>query len=320
MANIKLLVGGELKHFDRCDSSGSLAVDAEHFVVADDEQNVISVYRSTVDGSPVKVHDINHYFTPNDGKEVDIEGSAALAGTIFWITSHGTNRKGANRPKRQQFFATKMTAATGELEQVGVSYTHLLADLIADERLQKYDLAKAAKIAPKEPGGLNIEGLAATPQQELLIGLRNPIVAGRALVLKLKNPHDLVLDSAASAKFGKAIELDLGGLGVRSMEYWPHLQQYLIVAGAFDGGDQFALYLWSGDRAANPQLVDVQLPADFRPEGIVLYSAQPDRVQLISDDGSAVRDGQTACKDLPNSANKYFRSLWLTLAIDSGTD
>jgi Protein of unknown function (DUF3616) len=314
MTNVRLLVGEEFKHFDRCDSSGALAADAEHFVVADDEQNVISVYRSTVDGSPVQVHDINHYFTPNDGKEVDIEGSAALAGTMFWITSHGANRKGAVRPKRQQFFATKINLASGQWEQVGSSYNQLLTDLLADERLQKYDFGQAAKIAPKEPGGLNIEGLAATPQQELLIGFRNPIISGRALVLKLKNPHDLVLNPAASAQFGKPIELDLGGLGVRSMEYWPHLQQYLIVAGAFDGGDRFALYLWSGDRSAAPQLLDVPLPKDFRPEGMVLYPEQPDQIQLISDDGSAVRDGQTACKDLPNSEHKYFRSLWLTVA------
>jgi hypothetical protein len=83
------------------------------------------------------------------------------------------------------------------------------------------------------------------------------------------------------------------------------------VAGAFDGRDEFSLYLWSGDRDSSPQLLDVTLPPDFRPEGIVFYPGE-NRLQLISDDGSIVRDGQTACKNLQNSKQKYFRSLWLT--------
>lgn len=311
MATVKLTVGAEFQHFGRCDSSGSLSIDQQHFVVADDEQNVISIYRSNTSGAAVQVFDINHYFTPNNDKEVDIEGSAALNGWIFWITSHGTNRKGDARPKRHQFFATKLSSNPWQLEQVGHSYTELVADLVADERLQKYDWSAAAQIAPKEPGGLNIEALATTPEQEMLIGFRNPIVKGQAIVLKLKNPQDLVLDPAARAQFGQPIELDLGGLGLRSLEYWPQMQQYLIVAGAYDGGDEFSLYLWSGDQHDSPQMLDVALPSGFRPEGIVLYPGE-NGLQLISDDGSIIRDGQTACKNLRNSEQKYFRSICFT--------
>ena len=39
-------------------------------------------------------------------------------------------------------------------------------------------LADAALLPPKEPGGFNIEALAATPGGKLLIGLRNPVPAG----------------------------------------------------------------------------------------------------------------------------------------------
>ncbi len=317
MTPLKLLVEAEFRHFDRCDASGAVALDHQHFVVADDEQNVLSIYRSDTNGAAIHTCDINNYFTPNDGKEVDLEGSTILDGLVFWITSHGANRQGENRPKRHQFFATKINSSTGQIAQVGHSYTQLLDDLKSDERCQKYDFKAAAKIAPKEPGGLNIEGLATTPQQDLLIGFRNPMVDHQALVIKLKNPQDLVLDPKARAQLGKPIELDLGGLGIRSLEYWPGLQQYLIVAGAYDGSDLFALYGWSGDRSSAPQRLVVDLPTDFRPEGIVLYPNQPDRVQLISDDGAVVRDGQTACKDLQNSEHKYFRSLWLRAVLDS---
>jgi hypothetical protein len=47
--------------------------------------------------------------------------------------------------------------------------------MFQDEQLKDYELEKAEKLAPKEEGGLNIEGLTATPNGELLIGFRNPI-------------------------------------------------------------------------------------------------------------------------------------------------
>jgi hypothetical protein len=53
-------------------------------------------------------------------------------------------------------------------------------------------LEAAEKLPPKAKGGLNIEGLAATPDQELLIGFRNPIPEDKALVLVLTNPKDLL--------------------------------------------------------------------------------------------------------------------------------
>jgi hypothetical protein len=116
--------------------------------------------------------------------------------------------------------------------------------MFQDERLKKYELEKAEKLAPKEEGGLNIEGLTATPNGELLIGFRNPIPGGKALILPLTNPLDLIQkpETEVNAIFGEPIELDLGGLGIRSIEYWQVYQVYLIIAGAYDGSDQFALY------------------------------------------------------------------------------
>ncbi len=335
MNPIKFSVELELQHYGICDSSGAIALGEGHFAVANDEDNILRIYQADRSGNPIEI-DINDYFDNNPKqKETDIEAVAQLDDVIYWITSHGRNKSGEFRPERHQFFANKLSANklsanklsanklsanklhnADELtfEQVGCSYTQLvLADMFQDERLKCYQLKAAETLPPKEQGGLNIEGLTITPNHELLIGFRNPVVKGKALLLPLKNPRELVEIKGSRAHFGDPIELNLDGLGIRSIEYWERRQRYLIVAGAYDGSDEFALYQWSG-LDQNPQRLDgTGLPADFRPEGLLFYPGREQKFQLLSDDGSVKRDGEMLCKDIKDHENpqKYFRSLWI---------
>jgi hypothetical protein len=101
----------------------------------------------------------------------------------------------------------------------------------------------------------------------------------------------------------------------QSLEYWPGIKGYVIIAGAVDGSDEFALYRWSGNTQDPAAKLDLILPAGFRPESALVYPALPDRLQLLSDDGAVIRvDGQP-CKEIEDSENpeKYFRSLWLAV-------
>lgn len=311
MNNLKLTLIKELQHREICDSSAAIALGKDRFVVANDEDNILRIYQADRSGGPIEL-DINHYFNNNpDQAEVDLEGAAELDDLIYWISSHGRNKKGKSKPERHQFFANRCTQSDPmTFEQVGHSYNHLVRDMINDDRLQRYQLEAAEKLPPKQQGGLNIEGLAATLNKELLIGFRNPIVDGKALLLPLKNPRELIETSEATAQFGEPIELDLDGLGIRSIEYWEAKQRYIIVAGPYDGGDQFALYQWNGN--GDPQqIAGDELPTDFRPEGILFYADRDDELQLLSDDGTIVRDGKP-CKEVEDRHHpqKYFRSLW----------
>jgi hypothetical protein len=200
---------------------------------------------------------------------------------------------------------------------VGESYTQLvLRDIIEDSDLAKiFDFKTAETKAPKAEGGLNIEGLTATPDGNILIGFRNPIPNDKALLLTLKNPQSLVINSSnARAEFGDPILLDLGGLGIRSIEFWPALEVYLIIAGEFHGGDQFVFYTWSGKKEDAPEKIEsLQFPDGFRPEALLFYPHLKDRFQILSDDGTIERVGNTPCKDIidKNNPEKYFRSIWV---------
>ena len=321
MHNLSFTSGKELQHSGSCDASGAIALDEDRFIVASDEDNYLRVYSANESGAPLAIIDINDYFPNNlKKKEVDIEAATQLNGILYWITSHGRNKDGERKPLHHQFFANKITdSGKPSLEKEGNSYTELVfKDMFLDERLKKYKLNEAEELAPKKEGGLNIEGLTATPNGNLLIGFRNPIPEGKALILPLTNPLELITKGKeVQASFGEPIELNLGGLGIRSIDYWQVYQVYLIIAGTYDSGNEFALYLWSGDRQDNPEKIEsINLPTDFRPEAVLFYPNRKNQFQLLSDDGTIPRlDGKT-CKELKdeNHLETYFRSLWISVS------
>jgi hypothetical protein len=311
MQKIKFTVEQELQHHGICDASGAIALGENHFIVANDESNLLRIYAADQSGSAIATVDIHSYFDNNpDAKEVDLEAAAQIDNVIYWISSHGRNKKGKFKPERHQLFAHKRSG--WEFEQIGRSYTQLvLGDMFNDSRLDRYRLKDAEQLPPKADGGLNIEGLAVTPSGELLIGFRSPIVNGKALLVPLNNPRELV--EGAAAVLGNPIELDLDGLGIRSVEYWEAQEQYIIVAGSSDEGDRFALYQWSG-LDEPPQMIEgTGFPLNFRPEAVLFYPHRPNYFQLLSDDGSLVRVNDLPCKEIEDEQHpqKFFRSLWV---------
>jgi hypothetical protein len=91
--------------------------------------------------------------------------------------------------------------------------------LLKDSALAPFDLAKAATLAPKDEGALNIESLAADAGK-LWIGFRNlQSKAKDALLVPLLNPTEII-NKSARAKLGDPLLLKLGGLGVRDMVAW----------------------------------------------------------------------------------------------------
>jgi Protein of unknown function (DUF3616) len=297
-------------HFEMCDASAAVAVGTNFFAVANDEDNTLRLYDRDRSGGPVSATPLDAFLKVDQKRpEADLEGAAWLGDRIFWISSHGRNREGKVRESRNRFFATrvKRTGSGYYLEPVGRPCRRLLTDLVHNRELSRFRLLEASTLAPKEPGGLNIEGLCATPEGHLLIGFRNPIPEGQALVVPLLNPFGLL--AGQSAQFGAVIRLDLGGLGIRDMiRLGSH---YLIIAGSFNDQGGSRLYRWSGGRDRPAPVPDVTFP-QFNPEAIVSYPDRPGRLQLLSDDGTRLLNG-VECKRVSDPAQRRFRSIWVTL-------
>jgi hypothetical protein len=291
-----------------CDASGAVALSAELFAVADDEDNVIRVYDARRGGSPLRSVDLSPGLRlaakhGKDAPETDIEAATRLGALAFWLTSHGRSASGKLKPERHRFFATEVPDAERPFEIVGVPYERLLEDLIADPRYATFGLAAASVRAPKDEGGLNMEGMTARAEQGVFIGFRSPVPDGKALIATLLNPEEVVR-GIAPPSFGPPVRLDLGGLGVRALSLWRG--RYLIIAGDVGDRRRAHLYVWDGARAWR------RVSHDFgalNPEGFFSTDALA-HVMLLSDDGTRRVDGHE-CKRLKDPRRKRFRGVWI---------
>lgn len=305
-------LGEATLHYGCCDASAGVAVSSNLFLLANDEDNLLRVYRRDQSGPAVQSFETGGFLQVDlKQPESDIEGAARVGDRIYWITSHGRNRQGEARESRQRFFATTADV-TGqgrvEMRAVGRPYVRLLNDLITEARLAKFGLGAGALLAPKEPGGLNIEGLCPTPDGGLLIGFRNPIPRGRALIVPLKNPGELI--EGRAARFGEPVLLDLGGRGVRDLARVGN--GYLIIGGSFEGGGKFHLYSWAGGTNSAQKISEAKFKG-ANPEALLTYPGTPEgEFQILSDDGTRKISGED-CKLIKDPARKWFRSFWLRL-------
>ena len=312
-ATAQVQVSTPIIYSGMCDASAAVALTDKLFAVASDEGSVLRVYPRDRGGAPLQSIDLSAFLDLDPRKpESDLEGAARVGDRAYWITSHARNKSGKERRSRDRFFAVQIVtnAQRMELKILGKPYEHLLDDLVRDPKLKPFNLAAASKLEPKARGALNIEGLSATADGRLLIGFRNPIPGGKALLVPLLNPDAVIHGQAA--KFGEPILLDLGGLGIRDMAYWNG--QYAIIAGPYDGKGQSHLYQWLGG-ASKPRLVKHTHLKGLNPEDIIFYpDTGGEQFQLLSDDGKKLVNGKP-CKELADP-NQHFRSVWISKAHD----
>jgi hypothetical protein len=303
-------VSAPILYSGMCDASAAVALTDKLFAAASDEGSVIRVYDRDRQGAPLQNINLSAFLDLDARKpEADLEGAARSGDRAYWITSHGRNKSGKDRRSRDRFFAVQIVtnAQRVELNMLGKPYEHLLDDLMRDPKLKPFNLAAASKLEPKARGALNIEGLSATPQGWLLIGFRNPIPGGKALLVPMLNPDAVIHGQAAI--FGEPILLDLGGLGIRDMAYWDG--QYAIIAGPYDGKGQSRLYEWLGG-ASTPRLVKHAHLKSLNPEAIIFYPDNGgEQFQLLSDDGKKLVNGKP-CKELADPSQQHFRSIWIS--------
>jgi hypothetical protein len=293
-----------------CDASAAIALNENLFAVASDEDNILRFYRTGQPGQPIQSYNLNTALAGRrKSPEADIEGAARIGSRIYFVTSHGRNAEGKIAPARERFFALEYTEKDGAvtIKPAGRPYASLITDLIADPRLKSFRLEEAARLSPKTGGGLNIEALTDTPDGTLLIGFRSPVPNGRALIVPLLNPNDLI--EGKSPRFGDPQLIDLGGLGLRGIGSTGH--GYYLLAGAADDGDDCRLFQWDGGTATPRPISGVDV-SRLQPEAICFHDQKnSSRLLILSDDGGRSLGGKD-CKDLPE-AQRRFRACWIAL-------
>ena len=268
-----------------CEASAGAFLDDKHFAVASDDTNVLQLYER---GKPDPIGDgiDMEKFTSFD--KSDLEAAAVIGDRVYWMSSHSLTRKGKDKDERKVFFATRIGVSDGKptLTGIGTVATDLRGALL-----------EAAGIKKKH---LDIEALAATPNGELLIGLRSPLRNDMALVVPFRNPA-AVVDNGAAPNFGKAVKIDLGGRGLRSMDLIPGGgARYIIIAGPVSDAAGFAVFHWSGPGTKPKKIKGVDLDG-LRPEGAMAVPGT-NLVQIVSDDSDV-------CSEDDKKSKRRFRSI-----------
>ncbi len=331
------------------DASAAVSFGKNLLAVADDENNVLRVYKIDHTLRPIYSFDLTSFISPApDYPEADIEGATVVGNRAYWITSHGRSRSGQIRESRYRFFATSVNVSSDgvTITPFGIPCSTLIHEMIKSKTTQflplnsvtrldaeKLKKKERKKLAPKKEG-LNIEGLCAAPDgKTLYIGFRNPLFYNSAasekmaIIIPLNNPRQ-VIEKGLLPIFGSPILLSLDGLGIRSMEYSHFHKSYFIIAGPQNETPDFALYRWSGKKEERPKRLNkFSAKNNFTPEALVVFE-NSGRLLVLSDDGSITIDiskpsdcqegkadsnGKCLNKYLSDQNKKYFRAMWLDI-------
>ncbi|WP_181169572.1 DUF3616 domain-containing protein [Mesorhizobium sp. B2-4-4] len=265
------------------------------------------IYRANVPGNTVgEPLDLDAVLNPKPEREIDLEASAWLGDDIYWIGSHSRNNEGKQRKDRWRLFATRLKPDGSLSLSSSASVDDILKAVSkANPALRSAILLNADKVGDLAPdkGGFNIEGMAAAKDGSgLLIGLRSPLLGLRfgdkptqwnavlfTVSLTEGGPGAENALGKSAFKIGPIHLLDLGGRGVRSMDYASALDAYFIVAGPVGGNEPFAIYRWSGADEDTPVLLPKATETlarfdRFTAEAMIL-APEGDRALLLSDDG-----------------------------------
>ena len=261
--------------------------DGRFLVVEDEKQHPFSLVTISSAGSvnctPLSPapHEDDDAFRKLD----DLEGLALdQSGYVYAITSHSRDADGDEKKSRDKLVRFR-------IEGDHVIAPRLVRGLKPALMAAHSVLADAAEIRDvKNGGGLNIEALEITPdQQHLLIAFRSPLLDNRAVIARVENPSAMFEADEPPRISSTLITLDLGGHGIRGMCHLPSLAGYLVVSGPVTREQvPFQCWLWSGHRGAPACRITVPGLQGFEhAEGVspaVIGGRQC--IIIVSDDGS----------------------------------
>ncbi|WP_374103413.1 hypothetical protein [Streptomyces sp. MK37H] len=159
------------------DSSAAVDVGGGHMVVADDESNVLRLYRRDASGAPMRTWDVSSGLGVD--KEIDIEGAARVGDTIYWTGSLGNNKDGEPKEDRFTLFTTTVSGsgAATDLEVDG-SYQGLPLRTSASGRRWWRPPTAARRCWSRSPTPTNWPGRWATRTPTPPSATRSPSTSG----------------------------------------------------------------------------------------------------------------------------------------------
>lgn len=220
------------------------------------------------------------------GASVTDPESITYGGSFFYVVGSQSDPKAGDQNALVRFALDPSTQSlVGQAEVMTDLRSFLIANVPELKGLEDKD----------DDGGVNVEGIAYDPASDrLMLGLRSPVASGNALIvpIKLRDPRGQ-FSTANLLPPGPAIQLQIGGFGIRDIEFDLRSGSYLIISGAAEHGETlaFALWEWNGDPVqsnadSNPREL-TKLDAKMKPEGVTHAKIGGKEFIFIVGDGSS---------------------------------
>jgi len=140
---------------------------------------------------------------------------------------------------------------------------------------------------------ISIEGLSMDAKNTtLLIGFKSPVVDGKAIIIGIDNPKDVMLGREKPC-FSEPISLDLKGLGIRGMTYDSHKDGYWIIAGGANERN-FNFQLWFWDRKNSNISFVKNHPYIGYGEGITITNKSSEEPALLIVEDNGIKPNKPA--------------------------
>ncbi len=257
------------------EASGVQQIADGRVVIIEDEKtrairNMLTfVSENTVQEDPLR---FSHQSKRIKTKLNDLEGIAVDGDdNVFAITSHSRSVKG------------KLKHSRGRLVRFKIK-----GNLITNfEGVETLGTCIRNKIGINE---INIEAISFdADRKKLLIGLREPLIEGKSLIVVLENPN-AIFDHHEEPKISDHMfRLDLNGGGIRAMDFDQKLGGYLLVNEIKNTERKIRskFWFWTGTGTDKPRKVTILEMENVKNiEGIssVRINGEP-RILVVSDDG-----------------------------------
>jgi pSer/pThr/pTyr-binding forkhead associated (FHA) protein len=257
--------GGTALQGGTYEASGAVAVPGTDGLLVVDDNRPGEVLWMQVDAAGQQSGDIK--VLPLGATVEDPEG-ITTDGSYFYIVGSQSKTDAGKQGGLVRFTFDAASQSVTKAEAISGLREYLIQNV---PELQSMADVKASD------GGLNIEGIAFDPdpqQRRLLLGLRSPQVNNNALLvgLKMRDPNGPF--AIENMQVAGTVQLSLGGLGVRDIQYDSRLKSFLIISGAPEHHEKtnFTLWEWNGnpDQAnadARPR-EEITLDMKMKPEGV----------------------------------------------------
>lgn len=221
----------------------------------------------------------------------DIEGAVLGANeAVLAITSHSRNKKGKRKSVREKLVSINLKSSDTSTISTEDLVEQINQHLVPIDRQLKDDLKK-----------LDIEAISFTGNGEnLLIGLRDPVYQGKAIVVELINLVEVLTQESWPKLSHQPILLDLGGAGVRAMTYDKKREIQYIVSEVEHGKKakmQARLWAWDKEKESVDRMTFKGIKKLNNIEGVTIVEyANQEYLLVVCDNGdkSKKRDANYA--------------------------